>query len=105
MHDAWAGWTTYLLSTIPPGSNEVPEDKIKRWRYQIATPYSALPEAMKKSDRELADKLLARIEHLRLSSDEVDTAVETPRSSSFEIESRDRVTLVPTKIGIKRGPH
>lgn len=50
-HDQWAHWTAWMLDNFTP-------ENIVRWRRQIATPYAALSEREKDSDREWADKVL-----------------------------------------------
>lgn len=54
-HDQWAHWTKYMLSNMS-------DENIKRWKKQIATPYSELSEEEKNSDREWTRKVLAIIE-------------------------------------------
>lgn len=48
-HQQWAHWTKYMLDNLT-------SENIARWRGQIATPYSALSEKEKDSDREWACK-------------------------------------------------
>ena len=54
-HDRWSRWMKYLFSnwTLP---------NIARWKQQMITPYSGLPEHSKESDRKEARKTLKVIE-------------------------------------------
>lgn len=54
-HQAWAGWTTYLLDHLTP-------ENVERWRQQIATTYADLPEHSKESDRKEAREIIAIVE-------------------------------------------
>lgn len=49
-HQQWAHWTRYLLDNYTP-------ENIERWIKQINTPYSALSEKEKESDRKWARKV------------------------------------------------
>lgn len=51
IHDQWVHWTTYMLNNMTP-------ENVERWSRQIKTPYEALSEKEKDSDREWADKFL-----------------------------------------------
>ncbi len=57
-HRQWAHWTAYMLSLLSPEGTLHPAT-ITRWRRQIQTPYSDLPEAEKESDRKWARQVLA----------------------------------------------
>lgn len=60
-HDAWAGWMKYLFEKSTKnadGTATIPAWAVERWTFQMNTPYSELPENMKPSDREEADKML-----------------------------------------------
>jgi hypothetical protein len=50
-HEQWIHWTKHLLA------NQTPEN-VTRWERQCRTPYSALTEREKNSDRKWADKVL-----------------------------------------------
>ena len=50
-HEQWAHWTEYMLDNLTP-------ENIERWRRQIKTPYEALSEKEKASDRERAVRSL-----------------------------------------------
>jgi len=50
-HERWSGWMRYMFDNWT-------EENIKRWKYQMVTPYSELPEHSKDSDRKEADKTL-----------------------------------------------
>jgi hypothetical protein len=61
-HAIWAHWMEYLFSISvkhPDGSYRILPEEAARWKQQIETPYSALPEESKTSDREQADQILA----------------------------------------------
>ena len=88
-HDQWAHWTRYMLEVLRPvigAGLSIPrtdeallamgdprgramrpewraiEDALSRWERQIDTPYAALTESEKNSDREWADKVLAELD-------------------------------------------
>ena len=50
-HEQWAHWTEYMLANLTP-------ENVTRWERQCRTPYSALTEREKNSDRKWADKVL-----------------------------------------------
>ncbi len=50
-HEQWTHWTRHLLDHATP-------ENVARWRRQCETPYSALTESEKESDREWADRVL-----------------------------------------------
>jgi Cft2 family RNA processing exonuclease len=65
VHAIWAHWMKYLFSICaqqPDGSVIIPPDKVERWQRQLATPYQALSEREKQSDRNQAVKLLRIIQ-------------------------------------------
>ena len=60
-HEAWSGWMKYMLGKCKDqddGTVVVPADLVKRWKFQMETPYDKLPDDMKPSDRDEADKML-----------------------------------------------
>ena len=60
-NEAWAGWMRYMFSQgcfCEDGTWTMPADKVERWTEQMNTDYDQLPEEMKPSDREQADKIL-----------------------------------------------
>ncbi|KKN77508.1 hypothetical protein LCGC14_0359230 [marine sediment metagenome] len=62
MHEAWSGWMAYIFrksKVNPDGTITIPQWAVKRWSKQVDTWYKDLPENMKDSDREEADKILA----------------------------------------------
>lgn len=80
-HRQWAHWTRHMIKTLQPllayGRGVVLEsakhgfddseaikavEAIKRWDRQIETPYEALTEPEKDSDREWADKVLSELD-------------------------------------------
>ena len=68
-HEIWAHWMRYMLAQGSYREIELdgraqrvwimPEEKRVRWERQMASPYEALPEHERESDREQADKILA----------------------------------------------
>jgi len=53
-HDVWSRWMRHLFSKskqLKDGTVTIPEPLVKQWRRQVATPYSALSEKEKKSDK------------------------------------------------------
>jgi hypothetical protein len=65
-HEAWAGWMRYLFEhgqfNEYNGTFIINADKVDRWYRQMDTPYVALSEAEKESDRDEADKMIAIVE-------------------------------------------
>lgn len=60
-HARWAHWMDYLFSVgtfNPDGTWTMPAEKVQRWQRQAATPYAALSEAEKDSDRAEVAKTL-----------------------------------------------
>ena len=54
-HARWARWQAYLHSnaiTQPDGSLTIPRELVEHWQRQIETPYEALSDQEKESDRE-----------------------------------------------------
>jgi hypothetical protein len=55
-HERWSHWQRYLHGKcIPQGSDGallIPAELVKRWERQLNTPYSALTDKEKESDRE-----------------------------------------------------
>ena len=68
-HQRWAHWQQYLHShctRLEDGSLVIPPELAARWQSQIETPYQALTEREKESDREQVRKyipLLGKILH------------------------------------------
>ena len=63
-HERWAHWQRYVHGKgdrQQDGSLLLPPDLIAQWDRQIATPYRALSEAEKESDREQVRKYLPTI--------------------------------------------
>ena len=66
-HEAWRGWMYYMLSkvdrvkTLSNGDIliSVPAWAAERWKRQMSTEFSMLPEEEKESDRAEADQMLA----------------------------------------------
>jgi hypothetical protein len=64
-HAIWAHWMAYVFQVCPrqaDGSVTIPRELVERWTRQIATPYAALSESEKDSDREQADRILDVLE-------------------------------------------
>jgi len=60
-HVSWSGWMEHLFrkSTLnSDGTVTIPSWAVERWRRQVATPYAALSEEEKGSDRDEADAYL-----------------------------------------------
>jgi len=63
-HERWSHWQRYMHSKCEPqpdGSLRIPADLVQRWQRQTETPYSALTEKEKESDREQVRIYLGRI--------------------------------------------
>jgi len=63
-HERWSHWQRYMhdkgkLQT--DGSLLIPAEFVQRWELQIATPYTALTEAEKDSDRDQVRRYLQTI--------------------------------------------
>lgn len=60
-HQQWSGWMEYLFSKSiynADGSVTIPAPLVERWQRQRITPYAALPENEKESDRKEAARVL-----------------------------------------------
>jgi hypothetical protein len=60
-HQRWSHWQNYVHSNgvrQADGSLVVPPEMVERWDREIRTPYSALTEREKESDREQVRKYL-----------------------------------------------
>lgn len=60
-HERWAHWQRYVHEKgqrQADGSLVIPADLVRQWDGQIATPYAALSEKEKESDREQVRKYL-----------------------------------------------
>lgn len=60
-HERWSHWQRYMHSKASrnsDGSLTVPAELVAQWENQIATPYSALSDKEKESDREQVRKYL-----------------------------------------------
>ena len=68
-HEAWSGWMKYAFEkaiSYRPGEVQaqegaliLPRWAVERWIFQMNKAYDKLPEKMKESDRQEADKILA----------------------------------------------
>lgn len=60
-HTSWSHWMQYLFTRCTmqsDGSVLIPPDLVQRWQRQVNTPYAALSEREKQSDREQAACIL-----------------------------------------------
>jgi hypothetical protein len=60
-HERWSHWQRYLHSKCertPDGSLVIPAHLVERWESQMNTPYSALSDEEKESDREQVRRYL-----------------------------------------------
>lgn len=60
-HERWSHWQRYLHSKcrrIGDGSLVIPRHLVEQWESQMNTPYSALSESEKESDREQVRRYL-----------------------------------------------
>ena len=60
-HEQWSGWMRYMFEKsgwCDDGTVTIPSWAVARWRRQMTTPYEALPEDEKDSDRKEADKMI-----------------------------------------------
>lgn len=60
-HELWSDWMKYLFSQSvhnADGTVTIPKCSVERWKRQMNTPYAALPENEKESDRIEAQKYL-----------------------------------------------
>ena len=69
-HEQWSGWMEYLFSLTAPELQAgrrcevIPPDLVERWKRQMKTPYTQLPENEKESDRKEADKAIRLLNEL-----------------------------------------
>jgi hypothetical protein len=65
-HEQWSGWMQYLFGQCDFSGDDVVITRraFHRWQRQMKTPYAALPEDEKESDREEADRILAVLRSL-----------------------------------------
>jgi hypothetical protein len=64
-HEQWAGWMKYMFGQSlekEDGSIEIPSSLVARWKRQMNTTYTELPEDERESDRVEADKVLRVIQ-------------------------------------------
>jgi hypothetical protein len=60
-HERWSHWQRYMHSVCErtrDGSLVIPAELVERWELQMNTPYSALSEKEKQSDREQVHRYL-----------------------------------------------
>ncbi len=79
-HARWARWQGYMHSQCvknDDGSLTIPAELVERWQRQIDTPYLALTEKEKESDREQVDTYLPVIsDHVGDLEDQIQWLVE-----------------------------
>lgn len=66
-HEIWSHWMKYMFEVSKQnadGSVTIPAEKVERWRRQMATPYGALDDKERESDREQAEKVINRLQDL-----------------------------------------
>ena len=64
-HAIWSHWMGYMFACgthMPDGTWVMPADKARRWQRQMETPYTALTDKERESDRHQADKVLAVVQ-------------------------------------------
>lgn len=67
-HQRWADWQAYLFSVCDQnqnGSFTIPSFFVKQWERQIKTPYTALSEKEKESNRDQVKRYLYLINPMR----------------------------------------
>ncbi|MEP7292285.1 MAG: hypothetical protein ABI835_10900 [Chloroflexota bacterium] len=67
-HDIWSHWMRWMFTIgvfNEDGTWTMPAAKVVRWQGQMETPYAALTEREKDSDREQADKILAVLSQVK----------------------------------------
>jgi hypothetical protein len=60
-HERWSHWQRYLHSkgrVEADGSLTLPAELVSKWARQMATPYAALSDEEKQSDRDQVDRYL-----------------------------------------------
>jgi hypothetical protein len=63
-HERWSHWQRYIHErgkAQPDGSLLIPAGFVQRWEQQMATPYEALSDAEKESDRDQVRRYLPTI--------------------------------------------
>lgn len=63
-HERWSHWQRHVHSqceTTDDGGLLIPPELVERWTAQLNTPYSALSEKEKESDREQVRRYLPKI--------------------------------------------
>ena len=66
-HERWSHWQRYMHSKCrhnADGSLTIPPELAERWGRQMSTPYEALTDAEKDSDREQAREFIAALQRL-----------------------------------------
>jgi len=63
-HDAWSGWMKYMFEKMTindDGTAIMPKWAVDRWTFQMNKTYDELPEDMKETDRQEADRMITII--------------------------------------------
>jgi len=63
-HDAWSGWMKYMFKKMKindDGTATMPKWAVDRWTFQMKKTYNELPDDMKESDRQEADRMITII--------------------------------------------
>lgn len=69
VHASWSRWMDYLFSKCEyqgDGTMRIPAWAVERWQRQAATPYAALTDTEKESDREEVDAYFWAVEYYAL---------------------------------------
>ncbi len=64
-HEAWSGWMKYMFEKMTindDGTATMPKWAVDRWTFQMNKTYNELPEDMKESDRQEADRMVAIVQ-------------------------------------------
>ena len=63
-HKAWSGWMKYMFGKMTineDGTATMPKWAVDRWTFQMNKTYNELPDDMKESDRQEADRIISII--------------------------------------------
>ncbi|HDY87102.1 MAG TPA: hypothetical protein ENH82_03180 [bacterium] len=65
-HAAWSGWMKYMFEKMSINNNgtaSMPKWAVDRWAFQMNTAYNRLPEKMKESDRQEANRIITIVKN------------------------------------------
>lgn len=65
-HDSWSGWMKYLFEKShqkSDGTVVIPKWAVTRWKRQLKTKYSELPDEEKESDKNEAKEIIRRLDY------------------------------------------